>query len=134
MMDFVREKDVPVELSNYIRERSKGWFFSVLHDGTHYYIPVSTEMKKVFGIHIVNGKPIFDSHKRGFRLEDVLGDIVGSIYLQIRDTVGSEIATDLHKQMEDSFSKMFEKVISDKVEKEFNKKLPLLEINGNNTK
>lgn len=124
MMEFVRTKNVKTELSPYLLERSKGWLLSVKHNGISYYIPVSTEMKKVFGIHIENGKPVFDSHERGFRLDDVLGDIIGSIYLQIRDTVGSEIATSLHQQMEDSFSKMFENVISNKVEKELNKKLP----------
>jgi hypothetical protein len=124
MMEFVRVREVKTELSPHLLERSKGWLLSVMHGGITYYIPVSTEMKKVFGIHIENGKPVFDSYKQEFRLDYVLGDIVGSVYLQIRDTVGSEIATDLHQQLEDSFSKMFENVISDKVEKEFNKKLP----------
>ena len=124
MMDFVRTKDVKTELSPYLLERSKGWLLSVMHGGISYYIPVSTEMKKVFGIHIENGKPVFDSHARGFRLDDVLCDIIDSVYLQIRDTVGSEIATDLHQQLEDSFSKMFENVISSKVEKELNHRLP----------
>jgi len=128
MLDFVRTKEAKTELSPHLLERSKGWLLSVMHNGISYYIPVSTEMKKVFGIHIENGKPTFDSHARGFRLDDVLGDIIGSVYLQIRDTVGSEIASGLHRQLEDSFSKMFEKVISDKVEKEFNKKLPPPEV------
>ena len=115
MVTIVPVKDVPVGLSPHIRGRAD-FFVEVRHFGIAYYIPLSKELKRAFGVHVVKGQTILDYSRRNRDLEAILSDLVGSVFLQIRDTVGAGVKAELSRKMEESFSALFEKTISGAVD------------------
>ena len=121
--DFVRKlpKDVPI--SNHIKERAEG-YMKVSLFGILYYIPITKEVKKLFKIKRRGKEFIFDSYKKEQRFKKFVRDIITSVYLQIRDTVGSEIHSQLRTQIEDGFGKMFANLIDKKINQGFQKLLP----------
>ena len=121
--DFVRKlpKDVPI--SNHIKERAEGYIKIGLF-GILYYIPITKEAKKLFKIKRKGKQLIFDSYKDRQRFERFIRDIINMVYLQIRDTVGSEIHSELKRQIEDGFGKMFNNLIDKKINQGFQKLLP----------
>ena len=108
----------------HLKERAKHGFFVVKHFGVDYHIPISTDMKKLFGINIIAGKPTFQSFNDEHRAEEFVRDLIHSVYLQIRDTVGSEIEQHLKQAMTESISNAFSDIISNKVDTEFKNRLP----------
>lgn len=121
--DFVGKlpKDVPI--SNHIKERAKGYMKISLF-GILYYIPITKEAKKLFKIKRKGKHLIFDSYKDRQRFERFVRDIINMIYLQVRDTVGSEIQRDLSQQIEEGFGNMFNKILNKKINQGFQKLLP----------
>lgn len=119
---IVREKDLPegLELSPHIRERAQGFFFAVRMNGKAYYVPISKEFKKLLKIRDVSDLTL----TTGTRVERVLSDIISSVYLQIRDTVGAEIQSTLSDNMTEAFKAMFARPLSLSVCKELDKRLP----------
>jgi hypothetical protein len=125
MLELVASNKVPVELSPHIRGRAD-FFFRFQLNGFSYYVPVSKELKNLFKLGIRKGGPIFDSFPAQVRCEALLGDIASCLYLQMRDTVGAEIKNGLHRDIEERFSSLFSKVISDKVDEQLAVRIPVL--------
>ena len=107
-------------LSKYLQEKAIAYVSIQLY-GIHYYFPFTKEMKKVFHIKKM-GK--FWSIPNSIKLEHSIRDIIGSIYLQIRDTIGSEIHQELDNELRNTFSTLFENYLEKRINKEFQKKLP----------
>lgn len=123
-MEVVKAEDVFPRLSPDIRAKSGGWFFQVLLFGIPYFIPVTTELKKLLGVRIRNGRAVYRVYADEHKIENLFRDLVASVYLQIRDTVGSEIKDQLSRQMEDGFTNLFSKMIGNRVDDALNMLLP----------
>ena len=76
--------------------------------GIRYYVPITKEFKKEFKVKRCKQRYEFLSYKSEKRIEDFLRDIISSVYLQIQDTIGSEIYQQLNRNLEQGFSKLFE--------------------------
>ncbi len=61
-----------VELSQDIRERAIA-YYRVQYYGQNFYIPITREMKKVIGVHIVKGKVVIPDD---IKFEDFIRDII----------------------------------------------------------
>ena len=76
----------------------------ISHFGNKYYIPLTPMISKLL------------THNCA---EEIIRDIIGATYIQIRDTVGREIHQQLSGQIGEGFEKLFEKALF----KEINQRL-----------
>lgn len=117
MITFVREKPGGAQLSDYLCEKAEGYVVVMLY-GKDYCIPLTPDIKKVCGISRQGDRLIF---KKGDSLKfgKMLQSIVDAVYLQVRDTVGSEITKSLSGQLneflEDRFEGAIGNVVSDQL-------------------
>jgi len=100
MMEFVRELPEWAKSCDYFDERAEG-YLCFLMSGKRYYVPLTKEMKALFGISRRGDKLVFKVEKTRMRLERILRDLGGALHLQIRDTVGAQISSDLSGQLTD---------------------------------
>ena len=116
--EIIPKKDLPkyVSLSQHLLEQCKD-LVEVDFIGTKYYIPITEDVEKII--------------KRGqfgnvnlIRNADMFQDIINSVYLQIRDTVGREIHSNLSQQIEEGFSTLFNLPLAKKIDEQLNKALP----------
>ena len=87
--------------------------------GRQYFIPITKEIER-----IIKFKEPF---KNGVTLADnteMFQDVINALYLQIRDTVGSEIHQQLSNQIEEGFSKLFDLPLAKEISERLNMKLP----------
>jgi hypothetical protein len=114
-----------VSLSRHLQENAEcGAYLDVRLYGIHYYIPVTKEIKKQFGLVERHGKITYTNYKAYNRLEEISKIILDSLYLQMRDTVCGEIEGSLDQELKEGFSKLFEKYLHKRVKAEVVKKLP----------
>jgi len=121
--DFIIKLPKDVPLSNDIKGRAEGYMKISLF-GIPYYVPITKEVKKLFKIKRRGRQFIFDSYKKEGRFRKFVRDIITSIYLQVRDTIGSEIHSQLRTQIEEGFGNMFNKILDKKINLGFQKLLP----------
>ena len=69
------------------------WWVRVMLLGTSYYLPVTREIARLFGIKTVRGKPQFGLWEVEKVFDDGMRSILHAVYLQMRDRVGAEIQT-----------------------------------------
>jgi hypothetical protein len=125
MITLIKTENLPkdAQTSEHLRKQAK-YFIEVVYFGKPYYIPVTKEMKKIFGISIRKGEVIVNgSYYNGNRLNNFLQDLISVIYLQVRDTVAAGIHDDLSSQIKNSFEKMFEKGLYTTIEKKLDQKM-----------
>lgn len=111
-------KDIP--MSQHLKEKALG-YFRVMFYGIHYYIPFTKDMKKVLRIKKEKERWVIPNQ---IKLDDMFRTIVDSIYLQVRDTVGSEIHRTLDAELRATFSGLFENYLSKKIDDKFENLLP----------
>lgn len=122
MPEIVYKLPKGVELSPDQRERAIAYLKLGFY-GDVFYVPITKEIKKLFGLKNVNGK--FDiPYKTQEYMAKTIRDIVESSYLQVRDNVCAGIESRLSQDLEHGFSKLFEKFIHTKVSNEVTKRLP----------
>ena len=96
--------------------------------GVEYFVPITKEVKKSFGlkIHTLNNKIEleFKTQPDEQRFLKIMWDIAHIMYLQVRDTVGHEIEEHLSDQLKTSLADTFQSLISNKVRKQIEDKLP----------
>ena len=116
--EIIKKKDLPksVSLSKHLLDRCSE-LIEIHLLGVYYYIPITDEVKQV-----IKRKKLgrFDMIKNA----DLFQDILNSVYLQIRDTVGSEIHSNLSQQIEEGFSKLFSLPLAKKIDEQLNLALP----------
>jgi len=123
MLSIVTKLPKEIELSPDIKERTEG-YIEIRRFGLLYYVPITKEMKKEFGIKRIGKKFIFKSWKSEHRIEKLLRDIISGVYLQIRDSVGAMIHQQISQELSEGFEKLFEKTIEGKINAKFQKLLP----------
>lgn len=116
-------KDVPT--SPHLIEKAKAWF-EIMLSGKDYYVPLTKEFQKLLKIKKINGEYKMPSYKSEKHVHDALQDMVHGIYLQIRDTIGSEIHYELSSQIKKDFEKLFSNKLENAINAGFQKRLPLL--------
>lgn len=108
MNGIIDKKDLPenTNLSPYYLEKSER-FACVQHQGRYYYFPFTEELEKFY-------EDIGQVYA-----EDILSNLIGIVYLQIRDTVGSQINQQLSTMIGDGFERIFAQGLNKEVEKRF---------------
>ena len=105
------------------QDRAHG-FVGILYSGHTYWLPITKEMKRLFGISLRAGNIVFKKDDDKYDFEKAVREIVHAVYLQIRDTVGSEIEQALMTEIRDGFSQMLFKQVADRVDASLTKALP----------
>jgi len=120
--DIIPTDSLPsdAKLSDDIKKRSK-YFIRVQYLGKSYYIPITKETRKIFQLKI-NKKSIKIAFSQKQRVETLLRDIIASIYLQTRDTVGTEIYRELSIEIKNGLENMFQERLFANIENKFNQK------------
>jgi len=118
--EVIAKKDLPsyVKMSKHLLDRCV-FVLEVDLFGRPYYIPITKEVEQV-----IKFKEPF---KNGVTLADntgIIRDVINALYLQMRDTVGSEIHQQLSNQIEEGFSKLFELPLAKEISKRLNEQLP----------
>jgi len=115
--EIIKKKDLPkhVSLSPHLLSKCKE-LIEISYIGVKYYIPITDDVKK-----IIKRKKFGNINM--IKNDDVFQDIINSIYLQVRDTVGSEIHSELSQQIEEGFSKLFSLPLAKKIDEQLNRKL-----------
>jgi hypothetical protein len=116
--EIIKKKDLPkyVSLSQHLLEQCEE-LVEVDFIGTKYYIPITEDVEMI----IRRGQ---FGHMNMIKNADLFQDIINSMYLQIRDTVGSEIHSQLSQQIEEGFSTLFNLSLAKKINEQLNKALP----------
>jgi len=126
MLDYTRELPENVKLSEYHKAKADG-YIRVQSLGKSYYIPLTKDMKKIFGIKRKKGDiEIEFSIMDADRLDDMIRIIINAVYLQTRDTVGMEIREEMVKMVEDKLNNVLVPQIDSEIEKKFEDKEPKL--------
>jgi len=120
--DFIIRLPKDVPLSDYLKEKAEG-YMKVRLQGLLYYIPITKETKKLFKIKRKGKQFVFESFKKEQRFKRFIRDIIDSVYLQIRDTIGSEIHSELRTQIERGFGNIFDKILDKQINQGFQKLL-----------
>jgi hypothetical protein len=124
-LELIKTEDLPkgASISEHLKSQAK-YFARITFFGISYYIPVTKEMKKIFGISIIKGEALIKgSYFDGNRLDDFLRDLISVVYLQVRDTVGAEIRERLSDQIKDGLEKMFQQNLSQVIESKLTDKM-----------
>jgi len=116
--EIIKKKDLPknISLSQHLLEQCTE-IVEIDFFGVKYYIPLTIEINKV----IKRGK---FGHYNLIKNDNLLQDIINAVYLQIRDTVGADIHSQLSQQIEEGFSKMFSLPLAKKIDDQLTKALP----------
>jgi hypothetical protein len=116
-----------VKLSGHLKEQADG-YIGVTSLGKTYYIPITKDCKKLFGIkrrgetiEFTKGK-LMDIYK----FDDFIRTIINSIHLQIRDTIGIEIREELMREVMDKMNNVIVPQIDEEINKRFIEKDRLL--------
>ena len=126
MLELIKTENLPedAQVCEDIKNRAL-YFMAIMYSGYRYYIPLTGEIKKMLGISI---RTFRDGKARPvncdeFKIDKGLRDIIHSVYLQIRDTVGAEIHDEISRQVSDGLQKMFQVHLARAIDKELDKKL-----------
>ncbi len=122
MMNFVRELPAWAKSCEYFDGKAEG-YVCFLMNGENYYVPLTKEMKALFGISRRGNSLIFKVEKNRRRLERILMDLAGSLLLQVRDTIGASITADLSQQLTEFIEGKFEDKMFDVVSERLDQKL-----------
>jgi hypothetical protein len=121
MSQILYELPANVPTSPDLKERALAWIEFRSIGGT-YYAPITKEAKKLLGLHTVLGKLVL-SYDQINLLEKYVHDIYWALYIEIRDTVGSEIHDSISEDIKKQFHNMFSKKLGDTIEKGLDKRL-----------
>jgi hypothetical protein len=118
-MSFIKNIPPDVPCCDDIKQRAI-CFMEIQLFGKLYYVPITRKAKKILGITESKGEFLV---KNRTDLEKVFRDIIAGTYLQIRDTVGSEIKSSLSDEIQVGLEKMFTNQLSIIVDKRLEEKM-----------
>ncbi len=123
IMDIYYKLPKGVPLSQHLKEKAKA-YYGVRFYGRLYYIPITKESKKLFGLKTKGRKILIDDYKTMGRAEVFIRDIIDSVYLQMRDTVGAEVHQELSNQIKRGFAQLADKGLERMINHRIKKQLP----------
>jgi len=126
-MEFIRTQDLPKDCHTSPHHKENHWFAVVLMAGTSYYIPMTKDLRRTFGVSVNRSqRPVFKSNSNSLELEKFIRDIINSVYLQIRDTVGAEVYRSTSSDIKERFEKMYEEGLWNSIDSKLeNKMVPI---------
>lgn len=116
--EIINKKDLPtdVSISKHLLDKCDE-LVEIDFLGVKYYIPITEDIEKIV--------------KRGrfgnvtlIRNPDLFQDLINAVYLQIRDTIGADIHSQLSQQIEEGFSTLFSLPLAKRIDEQLNKALP----------
>ena len=111
-----------VPISNDLQQRAR-CYVEFHHLGKAYYAPVTSQMCRTYGIKKKDGVYSILSYSLEVYFEEFLSMVVAAIYLQVRDTVGSEVHAQISEEIKSSFERMFSEGLSGQVRRMIDTKL-----------
>jgi hypothetical protein len=110
-MNFLRPEELPEDCKTCpdLLERAK-YFASVQYIGKIYYIPITPHTAKILGL-ITTRLPTKEEcpFSKEQSIDKFFQDQIAALYLQVRDTIGSEIYQNLSTEIKKGFEGFFEK-------------------------
>ena len=127
MITYCKTLPNHVKLSDHIKQQSDG-YMSVSLNGKQYYIPITKDCKKLFGIKRRGETVAFTKgkHMDEYKFDDFIRTIIGSVVLQVRDTIGVEIREELMREAMDKINNVIVPQIDKEIDKRFEEKDRLL--------
>lgn len=125
MIDYVKNLPEYISMSQYLKEKADG-YIKVSLNGKKYYVPLTKEIKKRFHIKRMGNKINFSDFKEETALSDMINMIGSSLYLQTRDTVGSEIREEITNIVQDKIANLFNPQVEKEIDLRFEAKDKLL--------
>ena len=118
-MNIIQELPEDIPISPDLKERAR-YFFVVQFLGCRYYIPATFELIKLLkamGITIKKTEDGYrvEPYKKAAYAETFIRDLIASLYLQTRDTVGKEVYGRLSTEIKDGLEAMFQKRLSQSI-------------------
>ena len=102
--------------------------------GMPYSIPITKEMKRLFGMYRRGDDWKFKDQATENDFERVMRDTIAAVYHQVREIIGQEVGSELARQLETKMSEMFapsaRKAIEEKFAEKEQKLLPSGDTNG----
>ncbi len=132
MICYVKELPEHIKLSDHLKGIADGYIVVQVYGKSH-YIPLTKEMKKQFNIHRKNNRVDFDNFQDECRFEEMVRVIADSLYLQTRDTVGTEIREEVVSIVQDKIADLLAPIAQKEIDLRFEAKDKLLG-DGNNEK
>ena len=118
-MDIIQTLPEGIPISPDLKERAR-YFFVVQFLGPRYYIPATFELIKLFkamGITVKKTEKGYrvEPYKKATYAESFIRDLIASLYMQTRDTVGEEVYRKLSTEIKDGLEAMFQKRLSQSI-------------------
>ena len=123
MMRYVIEIPEGEELSPRLKEDAEG-FVEIMYLGKCYYYPLTKEFKRLFKIKIEDGRMVMSANMQK-KLGVFLQDLIAAIYIQIRNTIGSEVYSKLSREMSDGLEKLYAGTLGKAIESGLSDKMLL---------
>jgi len=118
---FIKPNELPKDVQTSLHHRKYSeLFLPISLYGIQFYIPITKKFRIFLGIKKDKGAYPYEGTKK---LESFLQKLVDAVYLQVRDTIGVEIKSELSSQMQESFAKIFDESIDKKVDLLLNQKM-----------
>ena len=119
MLNFKQKLPQGVKVCDWTKERSEG-YIEVGHFGRPYYIPVTKEMKRLFGISRRGSKLGFKTMRGDMDAEKFLRETVGALLSQVGQAVGDGIQQELNQKLTtfltETLEPHFEEMIQGKID------------------
>lgn len=130
MIEYTKEPKMNVSPMAREQAGKNGWA-TIIFFGVGYSVPVTKEMKRLFGMKRRGSEWLFGDQRTGMDFEKVMMDTIAAVYLQVRDVVGAGVREELSKQLENSMSEMFAPFAAKAVESAFEAREQKLLTEGN---
>ncbi len=114
----VKKPPSDISISPNAEEKALRWI-KVLYYGGTYYIPLNQNLKKALKLKERSGQFYCDTYKQMNFIDKALRDIISALYIQIRDSIGSNITQSLSDEIQEGLEKLYQKQLYGKVMSKF---------------
>ena len=115
-----------VSLSEDLRKRAL-CYVPIQLFGRTYYVPLTLHMVRTLGgTRKKGGSIVFNTYKKERDAEEFIQTIAMALYLQVRDTVGSEIHDTLSREIQEQFQNLFSKNLGIQIQSQLDQRMGLL--------
>jgi hypothetical protein len=125
MINYTKDLPEYVKLSDHLKGIADGYLVVQVYGKSH-YVPLTKDMKKLFNISRKNKKIVFGDFKSECVLDEMIRTIADSLYLQTRDTVGTEIRQEVVRIVQDKISDLLAPIAQKEIDARFEAKDRLL--------
>lgn len=116
--EIIKKNDIPkgIALSKHLLDKCDE-VIVIQFLGVSYYIPITDDINRIIKRRMFGCYTLVEN-------ADLFQDIINSVYLQIRDTIGIDIHDQLSRQIEEGFSKLFRLPLAKRIDEQLKIGLP----------